>query len=97
MIVGDVIMQDKINNVIKKQQYGGKNIPQNNWNANNMGINTYYQTNATLNYNSESVSSSKINNEEQKIDLLLKLKEMKDSGILTDEEFEIKKAEILNK
>ena len=38
-----------------------------------------------------------MNNEEQKIDLLLKLKEMKDSGILTDEEFEIKKAEILNK
>lgn len=97
VIVGDVIMQDKINNVIKKQQYGEKNIPQNNWNANNMGTNTYYQTNATPNYNSESVSSSKMNNEEQKIDLLLKLKEMKDSGILTDEEFEIKKAEILNK
>ena len=38
-----------------------------------------------------------MNNEEQKIDLLLKLKLMKDSGILTDEEFEIKKAEILNK
>lgn len=100
VIVGDVIMQDKINNVIKKQQYGEDTITQNNGNTTNvknMSTNTYSSSNDASNYNSVSTSSDKLYEERQQIDLLLKLKEIKDSGILTDEEFEMKKAEILNK